>query len=107
VKDLVSAITRAGPKFDFEPEEVLALYNKLADMQMSFIESQADVVAKVCVCVYPGVTTGCARGLVVPQRGAQATAGYLSFGPIESLQFSCCCDHSVREKDWRAAAPGL
>ncbi len=46
---------------------------------------------------------------VVPYRQRKhtrrGTVGCLSFGPIVSLQFSCC-DLSVREKDWRSRARG-
>ncbi len=43
---------------------------------------------------------GCSR-----PRCACATAGYLSFGPIEKAYYDFC-DLSVREKDWRGK-PGL
>lgn len=43
----MDAITKAGPKFEFDADEVYNLYKEIIGVQLSYMEQQADEVAKV------------------------------------------------------------
>ena len=46
VKELVEAVTAAGPKFEFEPDELLAQYKDIIEVQLQHMEAVADELAE-------------------------------------------------------------